>query len=78
LAECAVGLWNATPKPGGQRFHDPEARQLAAKYWRGTMLGVLDYFRRRWGSPPPRMLRDSDIAATSMSSSGELDTGHDR
>lgn len=66
LAECAVGLWHATPKPGGQRFHDPEARQLAVTYWRGTLLGVLDYFRGRWGPPPLLMLRDSDIAATSM------------
>ena len=24
LAEGAVGLWQATPKPGGERFGDPE------------------------------------------------------
>jgi GT2 family glycosyltransferase len=66
LAECAVGLWQATPKPGGQRFRDMEARQIAASYWRGTLLGVVDYFRGRWGPPPPTMSRDSDIAATSM------------
>jgi N-acetylglucosaminyl-diphospho-decaprenol L-rhamnosyltransferase len=66
LAECAVGLWHETPKPGGERFGDPEARQLAVKYWRGTVLGVFDYFRGRWGPPPPSVLRDSDIAATSM------------
>lgn len=63
LAECVVGLWHATPKPGGTRFGDPEARQNAATYWRGTLFGVLDYFRGHWGPPPPAMLRESDIAA---------------
>lgn len=64
LAECAVGLWLATPKPGGDRFGDPEARRLAVTYWRGTLLGMLDYFRGRWGPPSPGVLRDSDIAGT--------------
>jgi GT2 family glycosyltransferase len=64
LAECAVGAWHATPKPGGRRFGDPQERRLAAAYWRGTTLGVFDYFRGRWGPPPPRVARDSDIAAT--------------
>jgi N-acetylglucosaminyl-diphospho-decaprenol L-rhamnosyltransferase len=64
LAQCALGLWHATPKPGGSRFSQPEARKAAAAYWRGTLLGVVDYFRGRWGPPPPSILRDSDIAAT--------------
>ncbi len=61
-----AGLWQVTPKPGGQRFRDPEMRKFAATYWGATLLGVADYFRGRWGPPPPSMLRDSDIAATSM------------
>lgn len=65
LAECAVDLWQATPKPGGRRFRDKEARQVAAKYWRGTLFGVLDYFRGRWGPPPLSLLRDSDMQGTS-------------
>jgi N-acetylglucosaminyl-diphospho-decaprenol L-rhamnosyltransferase len=69
LAECAIGLWRETPKPGGERIRDPEARRLAIKYWRGTSAGVLDYFRGRWGPPPDRVLRDSDIAGTSTSPS---------
>jgi GT2 family glycosyltransferase len=64
LKECVVGLWRATPKPGGERFTDPAARRLARVYWRGTLLGALDYFRGRWGPPPKSMLRDSDIGAT--------------
>jgi N-acetylglucosaminyl-diphospho-decaprenol L-rhamnosyltransferase len=64
LAQCAIGLWYATPKPGGSRFRQPDARKAAAAYWRGTVLGVVDYFRGRWGPPPPTVLRDSDIAAT--------------
>lgn len=65
LVECAIGLWHATPKPGGRRFRDPQARQFAAQYWRGTLLGMVDYFRGRWGPPPSRIMRDGDIAATS-------------
>jgi N-acetylglucosaminyl-diphospho-decaprenol L-rhamnosyltransferase len=64
LAQCAVGLWYATPKPGGSRFRQPEAKAIAVAYWRGTLLGVVDYFRGRWGPPPATMLRDSDITAT--------------
>jgi GT2 family glycosyltransferase len=64
LAHCGLGLWYATPKPGGARFADPEARKIAVAYWRGTLFGVIDYFRGRWGAPPPTMVRDSDIAAT--------------
>jgi GT2 family glycosyltransferase len=64
LVQCVLGLWYATPKPGGSRFRQPEARKVAAAYWRGTLLGVVDYFRGRWGAPPPTVLRDSDIAAT--------------
>ncbi len=67
LGGCAAGLWHATPKPGGKRFHDHETRQLAARYWHATLLGVFDYFRGRWGPPPPSMLRDSDIRGTSSS-----------
>jgi GT2 family glycosyltransferase len=63
LAECAVGLWYVTPKRV-RHLHDRELRQRTAKYWRGTLLGVLDYFRGRWGPPPPRMLRDSDMQGT--------------
>jgi len=66
LAECAIGLWRETPKPGGHRFQDAKARQFALTYWRGTLLGVVDYFRGRWGPPPQRILRDTDIAATSL------------
>jgi N-acetylglucosaminyl-diphospho-decaprenol L-rhamnosyltransferase len=65
FAECVIALWQATPKPGGERIRDPEARRLAVKFWRGTTAGVLDYLRGRWGPPPPRILRDSDIAGTS-------------
>ena len=63
LIECFAGLWFVTPKPGGRHIHDRRARQLAATYWHGTLSGVLDYYRSRWGPPPPPMLRDSDIAA---------------
>jgi N-acetylglucosaminyl-diphospho-decaprenol L-rhamnosyltransferase len=66
LVQCAVGLWHATPKPGGVRFRDADARRVAAAYWRGTLRGVLDYFRGRWGSPPPPVLRDSDIEVSSV------------
>jgi N-acetylglucosaminyl-diphospho-decaprenol L-rhamnosyltransferase len=66
LGMSVAGLWQVTPKPGGQRFRDPEMRKLAASYWGATLLGMADYFRGRWGPPPPPMLRDSDIAATSM------------
>lgn len=62
LAECALGLWRATPKPGGGRIRDAQARRLAAKYWRGTISGVMDYFKGRWGPPPPHVLQGSDIA----------------
>ena len=65
LVECAAGLWHMTPKPGGKHFYDPEARKIATAYWRGTTFGVFDYFRGRWGPPPPLMMQDSDIAATS-------------
>jgi N-acetylglucosaminyl-diphospho-decaprenol L-rhamnosyltransferase len=64
LAGCATGLWRATPKPGGKRFRNREAQRASAAYWRGTLLGVADYFRGRWGAPPSSMLRDSDIAGT--------------
>jgi N-acetylglucosaminyl-diphospho-decaprenol L-rhamnosyltransferase len=63
LIECFAGLWFVTPKPGGRHFHDQKARKLAAAYWHSTLLGLLDYYRGRWGPPPPAMLRDSDIAA---------------
>jgi N-acetylglucosaminyl-diphospho-decaprenol L-rhamnosyltransferase len=65
LAECARGLWQSTPKPGGQRIRDAGQRRSAATYWHGTLCGIRDYFRGRWGAPPPAMLLDSDIAATS-------------
>lgn len=64
LAECGIGLWRATPKPGGKRIRDPEARRLAVKYWCGTTAGVLAYFRGLWGPPPARILSDSDIGGT--------------
>ena len=64
LVDCLLGLWRATPKPGGNRFGSAEDRRIAGLYWRGTLLGVIDYFRGRWGPPPQNLLRDSDIAAT--------------
>jgi GT2 family glycosyltransferase len=65
LAECAVGLWRETPKPGGSRFRDIRARRSAITFWRGTLFGVLDYFRGHWGPPPARILRDTDITSAS-------------
>jgi N-acetylglucosaminyl-diphospho-decaprenol L-rhamnosyltransferase len=62
FARSAYGLWQATPKPGGKRIRDGEARQAAAQYWKGTLLGILDFCRGRWGAPPSYVLRDSDIA----------------
>lgn len=44
LAERAVGLWHVTPKPGGQRFHDPEDATARGKVlarhpsWRTRLL----------------------------------------
>lgn len=64
LVECVIGLWQATPKPGGKRIRDANARRLAVKYWRGTTAGMLDYFRGRWGPPPARLRSDSDIGGT--------------
>jgi N-acetylglucosaminyl-diphospho-decaprenol L-rhamnosyltransferase len=59
LAECVLNMLYAMPRPG--QFHDQNARALAARYWRGTLFGVLDYFRGRWGAPPAHILRDSDM-----------------
>lgn len=58
-------FWTSTPKPGGGRFRDPQERRRGRDFRRGARRGIADYARGRWGAPPPELLRDSDIAATS-------------
>lgn len=56
--------WTTTPKPGGTRFGRPEHRRAAKAFRMGATLGIVDFVRRRWGPPPIRVLRDSDIGST--------------
>lgn len=58
-------VWVSSPKPGGERFRDPDARRTAVQIRRGAWRGARDYVKGRWGAPPVDLLRDSDIAATS-------------
>ena len=49
------------PKPGGRRFRDPYLRRAGYEQLAARGLGVVDFLRRRWGPPPSRLLKASDV-----------------
>lgn len=69
-------LWNHSPKPGGTRFRDPDARAAARAYRRGFRWGIVDFVRRRWGPPPAALLRQTDIWVTSAASGNVRPVDH--
>lgn len=49
------------PKPGGRHSRDPVVRRAGFEQIVGRAMGIVDFARRRWGPPPERLLRMSDI-----------------
>lgn len=53
--------WYDLPKPGGERWPDPQLRRIARARLFARARGVLDFIRRRFGPPPP-WLQDGDLS----------------
>jgi GT2 family glycosyltransferase len=54
-------VWRLIPKPLGRRFRKRAMWRIAATRTRGTLLGACDFARRRFGRPPPSVIRGTDI-----------------
>jgi GT2 family glycosyltransferase len=62
LIEAGRRCFNSLPHPIGARWRDRALWRITAERLAGTALGLLDFLRRRWGKPPERLRRRSDIA----------------
>lgn len=61
LALRLGATYRMVPKPGGARARRPGAVRHGLRRAGGSLRGVVDFARRRWGPPPSRLLRASDI-----------------
>ncbi len=63
LQELWRGAWQGTPKPG-RGLRNASAWRIAVQLLAARLLGLIDFARKRWGPPPQRLLRMSDIRHT--------------
>jgi N-acetylglucosaminyl-diphospho-decaprenol L-rhamnosyltransferase len=62
LIEAGCRCFNSLPHPIRAHWHDLSLWRITADRVIGTALGLRDFLRRRWGKPPERLRRRSDIA----------------
>jgi N-acetylglucosaminyl-diphospho-decaprenol L-rhamnosyltransferase len=62
LIEAGRRCFNSLPHPIRAHWRDRSLWRITGDRVIGTALGVLDFLRRRWGKPPERLRRRSDIA----------------
>jgi N-acetylglucosaminyl-diphospho-decaprenol L-rhamnosyltransferase len=62
LVEAGLRCFNSLPHPIRAHWRERPLWRIAADRVAGTGLGLLDFLRRRWGKPPDRLRRRSDIA----------------
>ncbi len=62
LIEAGRRCFNSLPHPIRAHWRDRALWRITTDRVIGTALGVLDFLRRRWGKPPERLRRRSDIA----------------
>jgi GT2 family glycosyltransferase len=62
LIEAGRRCFNSLPHPIRAHWRDRSLWRITADRVIGTAMGLVDFLRRRWGKPPERLRRRSDIA----------------
>jgi N-acetylglucosaminyl-diphospho-decaprenol L-rhamnosyltransferase len=62
VLEAVRRCFNSLPHPIRAHWRERSLWRITADRVLGTALGLVDFLRRRWGKPPERLRRRSDIA----------------